>query len=554
MATYYWVGGSGTWNVSATTNWSATSGGAGGAGVPTSADDVVFDINSGPASPISTITVSGIAVCKSFSSTSVAPVIFTGGELRVSGSFQLLSDPGAVGFGTVLTLLPASASGLSFQSVAAFTTLRFWNALGVSTAISLNSSITADSVIVQVGLVPTAIYSINCKYFELSDPYTVAKVLGSASFALSINVTPASATLGVSVYLDEWSDANDSIVNTTVTLTPNSNKNYITSNTLSTNTAKQIDFNVTGGVTGLDVSGPLLRNITITNAQLNVVATTDLFGIFSIVGNSTVTSDTGSSSFNYIKITKRSGSPDVSRALSVPGTAQWINIGLRNTVAAGTDTISISGNFGTLSNQVGDFYTGAASVGSGTVYAGTVLLSTGTSLSSTVFNPVTTFSISSGASITGSYTVNINSAVLNTNGVLVPNLNISGTGVSNQARATSNLLVTNLSITTVLGGGGGGLFVSNGSTITVNGTFTLAGASASDIVDFRAYDLYGTTPLPWSVIKSSGVVNAVNARIAYSNASGGAIFQAFDTNGCIDGGNNTGWVFRPSLGNFFVLL
>jgi hypothetical protein len=185
------------------------------------------------------------------------------------------------------------------------------------------------------------------------------------------------------------------------------------------------------------------------------------------------------------------------------------------------------------------------------VYAWTVFLLTGASLSSTVFNPVINFSISSGASVTGTYTVNINSAVLNTNGILVPNLNISGTGAS---QVTTNLLTTNLSITTVLGGGDGGLLVSNGSTITVNGTFTLAGASASDIVDFRAYDLYGTTPLPWSVIKSSGVVNAVNARIAYSNASGGAIFQAFDTNGCIDGGNNTGWVFRPSLGNFFAFI
>ena len=41
MAARYWVGTTTSWNTSA--NWSATSGGAGGAGVPTSADDVVFD-------------------------------------------------------------------------------------------------------------------------------------------------------------------------------------------------------------------------------------------------------------------------------------------------------------------------------------------------------------------------------------------------------------------------------------------------------------------------------------------------------------------------------
>ena len=43
MADRYWVGGSGAWNATSTTNWSATSGGAGGASVPTSADNVFFD-------------------------------------------------------------------------------------------------------------------------------------------------------------------------------------------------------------------------------------------------------------------------------------------------------------------------------------------------------------------------------------------------------------------------------------------------------------------------------------------------------------------------------
>lgn len=46
MADRYWVGGSGTWDSVSTTNWSATSGGAGGASVPTNADDVYFDSSS----------------------------------------------------------------------------------------------------------------------------------------------------------------------------------------------------------------------------------------------------------------------------------------------------------------------------------------------------------------------------------------------------------------------------------------------------------------------------------------------------------------------------
>jgi hypothetical protein len=41
--TRYWRGGSGTWDATTTTNWATTSGGAGPASVPTSADAVVFD-------------------------------------------------------------------------------------------------------------------------------------------------------------------------------------------------------------------------------------------------------------------------------------------------------------------------------------------------------------------------------------------------------------------------------------------------------------------------------------------------------------------------------
>lgn len=47
MAPRFWVGGTGTWDSATTTNWAATSGGAGGQSVPGSADDVTFDGASG---------------------------------------------------------------------------------------------------------------------------------------------------------------------------------------------------------------------------------------------------------------------------------------------------------------------------------------------------------------------------------------------------------------------------------------------------------------------------------------------------------------------------
>ena len=61
MATYFWVGGAGTWDSATTTNWSLTSGGAGGASVPTSSDDVTFD--SASHNDNYTVTITATANC-----------------------------------------------------------------------------------------------------------------------------------------------------------------------------------------------------------------------------------------------------------------------------------------------------------------------------------------------------------------------------------------------------------------------------------------------------------------------------------------------------------
>lgn len=83
MANRYWVGGSGIWDSTNTANWSATTGGAGGASVPTSGDDVFFD--TGATNFVVSVAV-GQAICKNISVT-----IATAGRLTFDGYLGVFS-------------------------------------------------------------------------------------------------------------------------------------------------------------------------------------------------------------------------------------------------------------------------------------------------------------------------------------------------------------------------------------------------------------------------------------------------------------------------------
>ena len=86
MANRYWVGGTGTWNSSSTTNWSTSSGGSSGASVPTPSDSVFFD-----QAGTYTVTMTGILNCLNIT-TSTGTVTFatgTGPQLFISGSMTL---------------------------------------------------------------------------------------------------------------------------------------------------------------------------------------------------------------------------------------------------------------------------------------------------------------------------------------------------------------------------------------------------------------------------------------------------------------------------------
>jgi hypothetical protein len=121
MADRYWVGGDGTWNASLTTNWSTSSGGAGGASAPTSADNVIFDAASNIGTSAFTVTLSGTAaspsVCNDFTTGGAGGALDGVMNLRITSSATRWEVYGNLTFpATNFTYVAASNSRLSFKA------------------------------------------------------------------------------------------------------------------------------------------------------------------------------------------------------------------------------------------------------------------------------------------------------------------------------------------------------------------------------------------------------------------------------------------------------
>lgn len=122
MANRYWVGSTGTWTLTLTTNWSASSGGTGGASAPTAVDNVYFDLNS---NPLFTCTVTVLtATCASLNIIGLArPLTLNLGTLYTN----TLTVYGAISIATTTTNFNFSSTSPSWSTATynVFTTRSF---------------------------------------------------------------------------------------------------------------------------------------------------------------------------------------------------------------------------------------------------------------------------------------------------------------------------------------------------------------------------------------------------------------------------------------------
>jgi hypothetical protein len=130
MADRYWVLGTGTWDSTSTTNWSTSSGGAGGASVPTASDNVFFDANSNVLATAFTVTMANTPrVCNDFTASGLDGTMTLAGTnigLTVSGSLTFQATnftrtyTGTTTFNATTTGKTVTTNGVAFGAAVTF--------------------------------------------------------------------------------------------------------------------------------------------------------------------------------------------------------------------------------------------------------------------------------------------------------------------------------------------------------------------------------------------------------------------------------------------------
>jgi len=193
MANRYWRGGSGTWDTTTTTNWSTSSGGAGGASVPTASDSVIFD-----QAATYTVTMTGALTCLDFTmSAASGTVTFSTGTsptLAVSGSMTVRTgtawnSTGTITFNSTSTGKTVTTNGVTISGAMTFD--------GVGGGWTLGSALTLAStrnVTVTNGTFNTGNYNVTIQSLLSNNSNTRTITLGSSTVTLSGNFDTTTST------------------------------------------------------------------------------------------------------------------------------------------------------------------------------------------------------------------------------------------------------------------------------------------------------------------------------------------------------------------------
>lgn len=537
MANRYWVGGAGTWNTSNTANWSASSGGASGASAPTSSDSVYFDSNSG-----SGAVTFGNGNCLDCNISSGTPVTFaaTTNGIFVYGNWTNLTYLN-MGTGSFVIFSSTTSVNIS-QPYATFYNINL-NGAGGTFNLAGNIVVSNQLSLTRGTLAPGG-NQLSVDYFYA--PGTYACGITYTGSTPKIRLTGSNRTVAVYNY------PNCTLTGDVVFLlygAPTTGTRTIQASASSAGVGA-LSFWVDGGSDTV----ALVAVLSSTNRVNAFITTAGTFsGTVSVSNNTEVFGNFALSASN----TWTNGS---SYQLKMKGTTS-VNFN-SNGVALGSTPVYFDGVGGTFT-LYGDLVT------STTVYLVNGTLSTNAQY-------ITSSSFSSTGTGTRSLIADYTTWTLTGYGYpwTISGSNITAnldTCALNFSSSTSTKTLSTLSSITygeVVNTGANVLILEPATYAVVNAT----GLGLNSPIRFTSgattyvnYIGSGTGPFPNQIVltstttgsqatlsKASGTINLSYADLKDLNATGGATWLAYTSNGNTNSGNNTGWIFSASSGNFMA--
>jgi hypothetical protein len=558
MANRFWVGGSGTWDNSSTTNWALTSGGAGGNSAPTTGDVVFFDANSGTAATVTvestavsaatTIDKSDITLSLNGNATLVIStnvLTLTSGTITLNNNILTIgafsssnSNARTINFGTgniTLTrnnatiLFMATATGIVYAGTPVFNsnysgatgtrTLRVASTAGGASTTAVTLNVTAGTDIVDVG----------GHFVNLN--YTGYKGAAAASIAARF------------IYGDLVFDSGMTISGTGATnFSGTSGTQQITSNGIT------VDHPITQNSPGATLQ--LQDNLTMGSTRTFTLTA----GTLDLTGNSgNWTLNTGL--FNSNNSNTRSIAFGTGNITLTGNNASIINMNATNFTFTGTPTINAT-YAGSTGTRTFTFSTGSTEANALNINV--------TAGSDTIVLPFRSRSINF-TGFSGTLNLNAGSIAVHGNFTFASGMTISTIGTvisfSSTAANTQTITTAGLTIDTPLSftgaltnfifqdaltqGATRNFTIVSGTVQLKNGVTSTVGAFVTSGVTQKF--LQSTTPGSQATLsQAGGTVNASYLTIRDINAIGGATWAAYVNQGNIDAGNNDGWDFGIS--------
>jgi len=378
MANRYWVGGTANWDGTAGTKWALTSGGSGGEAVPTSADDVFFDGNSGA----NTVTIStGNTGSKSINCTGFTGTLNGTAAITISSCSMTLVSGMTYSYTGTITFQTASGTLTSAGKTFANITLT----LGGAVTCTLGDALTSTGSISHTnGTFNLNNFTLTCNSYSSSSANAKTLAFGTGNITATGTGTAVSFTQG---YPTVTGTPIINVTNSTATATTviagvfsegNSISYNFTSGTYSltflattTHTARNVDFTGFAGTWEATSTATIYGNLKLSSGMtLTSSASAMTLGATSGTQNITsngktidfpITMNGSGGTFKPLDtftlasartLTLTAGTLDLSAASVSTGLFDGSGTGTR-AIAFGSNSITVTGNGGTVVNVGG---------------------------------------------------------------------------------------------------------------------------------------------------------------------------------------------------------